>query len=82
MKTMIVKREFTSWEDHKQICLTHIEYKLQYEKNFLGIKYWRNFKEFYWGIEGYCSSTIWMKDKKALINRFNCVMNETKYTFE
>ena len=79
MKTRIIKREYSTWESHKEICLNHVEYKLQYEKNFIGIKYWKDFKETFCGMGDRFTSTIWMNDKDLLINRFYCHFNKDKY---
>lgn len=85
MKTRIVKKEYNTWEDHKNTCLNHVSYKVQYQKSFMGIKYWKDFKETSYA--GYdvpfiSSKTVWMSDKDLLINRFNCGMTKTKYTYE
>lgn len=84
MKTRIVREESTRWNSYGENkgCVTEVHYKMQYRKSFLGFKYWKNFTELICGMGNCMESTIWMKDKKALINRFNCAMNKTKYTFE
>lgn len=78
----IVKKEYTYWDTFNDNCITDISYKLQYQKSFIGIKYWKDFKEMLCGMCDCYTSTIWMSDKDLLINRFNCTMNEVKYTYE
>lgn len=82
MKIRIVKKEFSTWEDHKNECLNHTQYKLQYQKSFLGIKYWKNFKEVFCGMEDCFTSTIWMNSKEDLIKRFNCEISKIKISYE
>lgn len=97
MKTRIIKKEYTRWKEpqnmkvegvwikHGGECITDISYKLQYQKSFIGIKYWKDFTETLYGGYGepfIYTSTVWMSDQCLLIDRFNCEMTKTKCTYE
>ena len=82
-KTRIVKKEYTYWDsDFNEGCIPVVQYKLQYQKSFLGFKYWVDFVESFHGFRGHFSSIIWMDNKDELITRFNCSMSKIKYTYE
>jgi len=82
-KIRFIKREYTTWEDFKGICLPHTEYKLQYQKSFLGINYWKTFTETLCGGMGDCFTTpIFSNSKEELLKRYNCAKNKDKYIIE
>lgn len=81
-KIRFIKREYTTWEDFKNVCISHTDYKLEYQCSFLGIKYWKTFKEVLCGIEDCYSNTVWKNSKEELLTMYNCTKNKDKYTIE
>jgi hypothetical protein len=81
-KIRFIKRETTFW-NRNNVCENNVYYKLQYQKNILGLDFWKDFKEMLCGGMGDCySNVVWEKDKQVLLDRFICKRTKDKYTIE